>query len=330
MKKILSLFLLMLTVGCQTNVLDKKTITTKDIYKGAEGLEIDFLENAPPDRVYAPNNKDDRAIIMIGLKLENKGAYDINNGYLAVSMEKDYMESDISSFQSTSKKIKFDGEDHIKYDLNGKSVESPKGEEDILTFSAYIRQLEELSQSHKSAIAITSCYQYKTMATETVCIDPDIYNMKKRTKSCEIKDISLNDQGAPVAVTKIETKMLPQEDFVEPQFIIYVENKGDGLVLDKDSIREACSSAALDHSKLNIVEVSAYLTKKGSRIKLDCDPDNDIDTARKTLKDKKAVIRCKHKEGIEEKATYLTPLIIEIDYGYTSTKSKIVEIEKIV
>lgn len=321
---ILFLSLVIFMSGCKNKGDDIATILTKDIFKGSDGLVMSFLDNAPASEVY------EKSYATVGLRLQNKGTYDIEEGYLAISLEKDYMESVTSSLKATARNIDFSDYDHITFNLMGKSVEAPNGDEDVLTFIMKIWELEQLSQTHTSTIAITSCYKYKTVATETVCIDSDIYGMKQRVKGCTVKEISLGDQGAPVAVTKIQPKMLPEEDGVEPQFIITIENKGGGLVVDKDSVEDACYSEALDYTKLNNVEVSAYLMERGGRTRLDCNIDEDEEIGKVMLKEKRATVRCKLPQGIEEEGTYSTPLTIEIDYGYSSTISQDIKIRKVV
>jgi len=324
-KTILLAVTLILIVGCG----EKKTttdpiITPDEIYSGSEGLVLSFLDKAPPIEVF------EESYATVGLKLKNNGAYDITEGYLAIALETDYMDSIRGSLDSRSGNTDFSDYEHITFDLRGKSMESSGGDEDVLTFTIITKELEELSQTHTSTIAITSCYQYRTTLSQTVCIDSDTHNLKERTKSCEIEPIPLTDQGAPVAVTKVETKMVPKEGEVEPQFKLRIENKAGGLTILKESIVDACYSRALNYDKINKIEVNAYLAEKGDRVKLDCNVDEDKKTAYPVLKSNIAQVTCKYEEGIsEEEGTYPGILIVEIDYGYTDTISKNIEIKKV-
>ncbi|MFH2027696.1 MAG: hypothetical protein ABIJ08_01025, partial [Nanoarchaeota archaeon] len=55
-----------------------------------------------------------------------------------------------------------------------------------------------------------------------------------------------------------------------------------------------------------------------------------INPAEKRLDENKATIRCSYADGISTSdGVYLTPLRIQIDYGYTTSISKEVEIKKL-
>ena len=82
---------------------------------------IDFLENAPPTAVY------ENEYFPIGLSMSNEGAADISNGYLAISLDKDYMWVDRASLDTTESKLRFRDENHISFDMDGKSIENPFG-----------------------------------------------------------------------------------------------------------------------------------------------------------------------------------------------------------
>ncbi len=326
MKKIIFIpIILILITACTGNkITSDPIISPEEIYTGSDGLVMNFLTNAPPAEAF------ENSYAGFGLKLENKGAYDIENGYLAISLETDYIDSIRSSLKSTSRYIDFSDYEHITFDLNGKSIESLEGDKDVLTFTLMTKELEELSQTHTTTIAVTSCYEYRTTVSETVCIDSDVNNLKERTKSCTVAPNTLNSQGAPIVVTKIEPKMIPKERGVEPQFKIRIENKAGGLPVQKESIIDACYSRALNYDKINKIEVSAYLAQKDTRIKLDCNVDTNMKTVFPVLKNNVAEITCRYDEGIsEEDGTYQSILIIEADYGYTDTISQNIVINKI-
>ena len=139
-------------------------------------------------------------------------------------------------------------------------------------------------------------------------------------------------QGAPVAVTKVETRMLPQEDDkkVKPHFIIHVKNAGNGEVIDPSKIEVACKSEALDYKDFNTIIVSASLSGTPLRCSEDIGAVPGPVTVR--LRDKEDLIRCTYDKdnGIDAGLdAYIAPLKVELDYGYTFTISKNIIIEKI-
>jgi hypothetical protein len=203
------------------------------------------------------------------------------------------------------------------------------GDEDIITVNVLTKNIDEQSETHTSTILATACYPYKTLFGSSVCVDTDIYGMGRGEKVCTVTDLSFSGgQGAPVTVTKIETRMLPDvnEDRVKPHFIIYVENKGNGEVISEDKVEEACTSQALEHTDFNTIKISAYLS--GNPLK--CNVGDTETSAIVRLRDKEDMVRCTLEEGIDRNLdTYTAPLSIELDYGYTFTISKDVIIEKI-
>ena len=333
-KIILMMVVLLFVYGCKGGE-DKytPTITSKDIYTGKEGLSMEFFENAPPGEIF------ENSVLPIGLRLYNKGAYDINSGYLSISLEKEYMNLEEDSLKSINELVDFRDSEHIQFDLKGKTIEYPKGETEVITFIGNTKDLsltDPQSEFHKSLISITSCYKYQTKAVETVCIDTDVYGFKKREKPCEAGTITLNSQGAPVAVTKIESEMLPDKDkpdVIKPRFIITVRNIGNGEVVKQEKVEAACSSDPISYKEWNSVNIQVYISDISEENKLDCDivKEGIHDSGTMILKKKEDSIRCTYEKGYsEDKGTFASPLYVILDYGYTDTISQDVKIKKVV
>ncbi|MBS3098213.1 hypothetical protein J4209_05455 [Candidatus Woesearchaeota archaeon] len=317
-KLILMVISLLFLIGCKGGT--QGPITTVDIYKGVDGLKMNFLKNAPSDEVF------ENSVMPVYIELRNEGAYNIVMGYLTVSLEEDYME--ITNWPIKKPITGIVSDNQLVFDLKGKSKVSIEGEQGIVSLTANTKAIDELSEKHTSTILASACYEYETKLSQTVCIDTDVYNLRETEKACEVKDISLTSQGAPVAITKIETEMLPHQDVakIRPHFVIYVRNKGNGEVIDRGYVAEACSSAKISKDKYNVVAITAFLSNK----QLDCDVTESDMIGYLKLKDKEDTIRCVLEEGIEEReGTYSTPLNIELDYGYTVSIAKDIEIKKI-
>ena len=139
-------------------------------------------------------------------------------------------------------------------------------------------------------------------------------------------------QGAPVAITKVEVEMLPDGSNLEkvrPYFLVHIGNKGNGLVVSKDKINEACTGQSLQHTDLNNVTIKAMLSDSI----LDCSVEgSNEESAKLRLRDKEDVVRCMIRdEDLIDSNTdaYSSPLQIVLDYGYTFTISKNIIIEKV-
>ena len=341
LKNIIAILMISLLIyGCEGGFLGKKegyepTITSEEIYKGKEGLDMEFFEDAPPKEILEESS------LPIGIRLYNKGAYNIENGYLSIGLEKDYMGIDKqqeASWKSLTEDVKFFEKDdeHITFDLKGKSIAYPLGDQEFIRFAAKTKEIgktDPQSEYHDSLISITSCYKYQTIAAETVCIDTDIYNFKQRKKTCDAKKaITLSSQGAPVAVTKIESEMILDEGKIKPRFIITVKNLGNGEVIKHDKVEDACYSKPINYAEWNNIRIKAHLSKVEDEDKLDCDliKEGKTDDGTLNLRKKEDTIRCSYEKGFDEiRGTFSTPIYIVLDYGYTNTISKNVKIKKI-
>ena len=324
MKNLTILFITALLIaGCQSQ--QSNIITYVDIYKGIDGLDMDFLPNSPPKEIYSDED------FFAGIQLENKGAFDIGNiarnegekgyeAYLSLVIEDDYMEVAEEGFK-----------DIIPFSLEGKSTFNPKGTKNTTTIKLKAKDVDTQSESHTSLITVSACYKYKTTLGTEACIDADVYNLNQKAKACNVQDQTFSGQGAPVVITKIESRMLPHEDEskVRPSFMIYIKNKGNGQVIKRDMIENVCTSITLDHEAFNTIYANAKLSNQ----LLDCSPkeiqESGTNEGYIRLKDKEDFIRCTLTEGIKKnKGTYSTPLTIELDYGYTLSATKEVKILK--
>jgi hypothetical protein len=222
--------------------------------------------------------------------------------------------------------------------LKGKSIGSPEGTSKYITFKARTKPLDPLSAQHTSSVLLTSCYSYMTELSPDFCLDPDTSATSRTTKACAMKDASFSNQGAPVAITKVETKMLPENDYAIPQLIIYTQNVGKGKVINRDKLKQACSAASLGYSDWDVVTLTElrlgdkYVYQYGadgpSRSNtMSCKP-NPF-----RIRAGDSFIRCTA-EGNAEKMrrtdpAYVAHAFIRLEYGYQQSVSKKVIVEKI-
>lgn len=322
--------------GCQGLLKPKKQLPQVNIYQGIQGLDMSFVKNAPPDEIIAPI-EGEKMPFQAGIRLENKGAYDIKEGYLLLAVEKGYI--DITGWRMAGEEkfqqIGASGE-KVVFSLKGRSEDNPIGEADVAIADMQALPLEKQSVTHTSSVSFTSCYEYQTTASAPVCIDTDVYNLKPVEKSCTPKEVALSGgQGAPISADKIEVSILPeaagtkgndQKEFVSPQFVIHISNKGDGIVFTSGKSSEACSASPLKPEDINTVflediSFSGY-SLKGGLIK--CTP-NPL-----KLRGKDDKIVCRTEKGVvsTESGTYETLIQIVLKYGYSQTISKEVKVSR--
>lgn len=328
--------ILIVITGC-IDLTKKGTTTVSSLYKGTSGLKLSFVKNAPPSRIFENTN------FNVIVQIENKGAYDVRD----ISEGMDYERAQMGEIVITPESgyVDFEkidesegilpGDNGAFFEIRGKSLSNPVGDEIVVYSNLKARELSSLSAVHSSSVFATVCYPYQTKLSTSVCIDPDIYNLKPKKKACEVKNLAFSGQGAPVAITKIEVQMIPEGDKVKPMFLVHIENKGDGEVVKRDNYHAACGATIGTSEETELYKYFNVINVKESKLStqaLDCEQG---DTEEIVLRGKKGTIKCVFseegalKDGIsKEDDAYIAPLTIILDYGYTSTISKQFNIEK--
>jgi len=291
---------------------------------GTQGLSIDFLKGTPPQRVF------EGSVFPVMISVKNTGAYSIegNEAVISLGVEKDYTErvnilggGNVAPIQGL--------ETAASFGIDGKRQINPKGEEEVIVYNVVAGNIDPQSEAHPSTVLATLCYPYETILASTVCIDTDVNDLRPTSKVCRLKDLTFSSgQGAPVAVTKVEMRMLPTQvsegsnpSKIKPQFLIFIENKGRGTVIRQEAVKDFCTKSDTSHKNLNIVYVNAYISGEELQCQLDVKPSED-ELGHIKLKDKKDIIRCWLDEGIDaSQDSYFSPLKIDLNYGYTQSIS---------
>lgn len=323
--KLILTILMIFLFGCGQSTPSSKEI---DIRTGSNALSIEYLKNTPPQKVF------EESTFPVIIKIKNNGAYSLRNeekAIVSLGVEKDYTKkvqlTASGRAQTVDSLVNVAG-----LNLEGKSRINPIGEEQVVSYSIVAGRIDPQSETHPSTVVATLCYPYKTILDSAACIDTDVANIRPGKKVCNMQDLVFNNgQGAPVAVTKVEVNMLPSQiseqniqPKIIPQFLIFVENKGQGTVIKKESVKDFCTKSDTSHDNLNIVYVnvclSTYCTDTGEIIcQLEKKPNSD-ERGHIKLKDKKDIIRCTKKDGLDSaQDAYLAPLRIELNYGYTNS-----------
>ncbi|MBI2652174.1 hypothetical protein HYX00_01805 [Candidatus Woesearchaeota archaeon] len=319
--------LLILVSGCKGKKDVKKSL--EEIRTGSEGITMSFLPNAPPDKIYAEQT--DKNEFDVVLELRNKGAYpqpgqgNVGRVYLSG------YDSKIINFETQGSDDKLSADIYSKA-LEGKSTINPNGGLDLVTFKGKVSYSNLNVEKYEPILLATACYVYETIAGPPVCIDPNPYTTVKEKKVCEVQDISLSNQGAPIAVTAIN-----EEAFAtKTQFKITIKNVGGGDVLKRDNLKDKCDPFGEQKNKVtreDIDKVWIDEVKVGSR-QIKCSPFVD-----KREKDITGYIRLINGEGFiicefpkeeykDSKTAFITPLTIKLIYAYRNTAEKKIQIKK--
>jgi hypothetical protein len=310
MKKIILVIIaLFILSGCDLLNGPSARISEEQIHLGTEGLVINFIDNMPPDAVYDKEN------FPIGIKIENRGAYDVMDGNLILNLEKDVLEPK----NGIKKQIK----------IKGKSISNPYGNTDTFNFLVQAKDLSKETETITTKVIVTSCYKYQTVFSDTFCVDTDYYNLKKTTKACNAEDKEYGSgQGGPLAITQIESKMMSEDNILKPVFIIHARNEGVGGIISSSGVSDACSEKGISKEQINRLDDNIKVNFASQGEDLKCKSSTSINLE---LNEEEIIIRCTLEEGINKDVEpYTSVLNIVIGYGYTETLSKEVEIKKMV
>ena len=275
-----------------------------EVHTGSEGLRVEILQNTPPDEIYEDEQ------FKVVAKLINKGAYEINNGIVSLTYEKEFVD-----LLSERKKT---------FSLKGKDVYNMWDDEELAVFDLRTKLLDKMSEMHTSLLLLTNCYDYETIASFQVCIDTNIYGIRPAGgEVCTVKDLTSSGQGGPLVITKVEEDISGGE-YIIPHFKIYVQNRGNGEVIRYGKKEEACSSVGIigdDYNVIDLVEVelSSYKLSRGD---IKCSPDTI------KLKDREVMIRCYLDKNVIKNTdpSFVTSLKIHLRYSYTRTESILLDI----
>ncbi len=209
---------------------------------------------------------------------------------------------------------------------------NPDGGFDSVTFNGEIVADNLKVNRYEPMVLATACYPYTTKAGPNVCIDPNPFDTKQE-KVCSLGSQTLTSQGAPVAVIKIDEEASSKK----LRFKIAIKNAGTGDVISLSSL-DKCSSQTnlLKREDFDLVELSSV--KAGTIELLDnCGPFAKKDTHLIRLFEGEGFVVCtigigdteEDTKGLGSTSAYLTPLSIELKYGYRNTVLKQVSIRKL-
>ncbi len=241
----------------------------------------------------------------------------------------------------------------IQYSLEGKSIFNYGGGSDVISYKAQAKSAGTLSEKHNVQMTATACYEYVTQWNQEICIDTDINKRNVFPGACEATEVTLSGQGAPLAITRIESKMLSTgTGYVKPMFIVYVQNSGNGRIINAEKTQQACTATGLESKDYNMVflkefvlssevlkyDFNGYDPSTGKEINTEdgdtitCSPNPLI-----LKNDGNDYITCVVNSDYAEQdmfaitqAPYSTTIAMLFEYGYTLSQSKEVTIQKII
>ncbi|MBN2141908.1 hypothetical protein JW711_01130 [Candidatus Woesearchaeota archaeon] len=323
----IAIMVLFLLPGCIRTGPQYKDV---NYFTGSDGLTLDFMNDQDLDEIYENSN------FALSLIIENKGAHSISEeeyGILTIGYDPFYISVNQEAKQGGKETLVLGKGSVIMkgFQLEGKSMYYPQGSDYFLHFPYFwTKNVTGQRAKPTTQIFASLCYPYTTVLSEMVCIDYDIYGDNTRSQVCRQQDLSLSDQGAPVAITLVEVENQPiGSNLVRPVFTVHVQNVGRGTVLTPTDtslgIEKACAVEEMDAKDFNMIGIEAVLS---NNIPLECAPN------RIRLTDEEGYARCSvGADNIDKilsyKQNYEAPLTINLSYLYMNTLEKEIEVKRI-
>lgn len=288
--------LILLLIGCS------RTGTNQPIENwrvGAEGVRMFILPNLPPPRIYDDQN------LEVVVDMENRGAFDVGFPGDAVYLS-GFDPNIITDIPTTGIQMP-PMEGKTNFGPGGIGTVSFQGKTRALSF----RNIDK----YTPRLLVTSCYGYKTIASDSVCIDPDPFTSARTEKVCLPTTTSFGgSQGAPVAISNVEVEPSPGRT----RFKITVTNVGGGDVIRPGAVYlNKCSPFhpdGLQYTDTDYVLVEDVSMPDVS-IMQSCKP---LDNGYLRLTNGRGVMYCEL-GNLAGSTAYTSPLSIQVSYGYRQT-----------
>jgi len=322
----ISFFLMLLLAALFLSSCGGYTTQPKEVnyFQGTKGLELSFWENSPPEEIYEESS------FTTSLLIENRGAFDVlqdKYGVLSIGFDPFYIDS--SKIQgSTTLTVSTNSMVLKGIQLPGKSQYYPTGMQTFLSIPNFqIRTIIGQREKPITQLSASLCYPYTTTFSGLVCVDLSTAGENLRRQICYQKDVSLSDQGAPLAISSIEIENQPVgQDVVRPVYTIHIQNKGSGTVLspvdNPAELERVCSFQNLNRQDFNTIQIEAYLSDSKQLI---CNP-NPV-----RLVEGEGFARCQvgEEDLVLGHQNYEAPLTITLNYIYLTSVSREISIKRI-
>lgn len=259
---------------------------------GNKGLEMSFQPGSPAKSVFDGDKID------IALDLWNRGAEPLSGDIYLTGFDPSIFQGIITSpgpFSIIDSKTKYNTQGGYVPVRQTGFVVLPPG-----------------MDSFSTRINAVACYDYQTVASIPVCIDP-APNRNDNTDPCRPGSFGAGTQAAPVAITNVDVESTPNRAI----FRITISNVGSGEVLASDVVPR-CMDNIYTADK-NWVYFEAFA---GNAYALQCEPTNPV-----KLSGNSGTVTCwLDNPGINGDSAFTTTLNMNVIYGYKDVISTNVEI----
>jgi hypothetical protein len=320
MKKLLLFMtiLLLLFTGC-SNSDTKKSGYELDSYNGGNvGVEFNFAENMPPEKI-----RDNGATpFNIRITAENKGEYDVPENEIFVSLT-GFNPSDFNLNDASKPMQALRG-------VSKRNNEVVPGGFSQVIFNNLKYSPSIVSGSIPINLFANICYKYQTRSTALICIKGDTYStIDENNEICSIDgDKKYANSGAPVSIENV--KEYPYgENSIQIQFdIVHKPLSQNSQIFEEGSLDNKCNieGKSITSSEAIYKKDKIKYTVETGLDGLNCEGTNS-NSNMITLSNNKYTVTCI--QDTTGEVEYEKPIFITLDYDYFDRKSKSITIEHV-
>ncbi len=320
---LIACFLLVLIISsCKSLPFTKKEASSdEDQRKGTEGIIAAFVSTFGKEMVVNDDLNNPTPEISFLVELKNNGAFPVG------------MPADgavwLSGYDPTI--IQLDADGYSKFEsgqginaltLEGRSAQNPLGGSGFKEFKGKVDVSKiPIQGKYKANILANLCYSYETIANPIVCIEKSPFEVINEKKACTMKDISLQSQGAPIALTKVEQIHASGKI----QFKMTIRNVGKGITLERNL--NGCAKDEVSKAARHQTDVVSIESVSIGESKLDCQG-NEV-----RLIDGIGYFICSLDKSFIDAGTrsssFATPLVVHLLYVYKDSVENPITITKI-
>jgi len=289
---VLAVFLVSGQEGCPS------TGFGKDAPLKSAGLEVSFVEEAPPSTVSVNQE------FPLYVNLLNKGGDFINKGDAQI-----YLSGIGPNLENVHSK-----------QSNSQSLAKDSLISDRINFAEKARFTFPIESLHTLPLSLTTCYAYGTRTQASICI-----SNTNQTELCKVgtnKITSSSNSIAPIQITELKETVIGNKLTV----LFKIENNLGGAVYlpDTDCDKIVSKNTPLEAFKQNKVRIEVRTTESGFICKLQNEqsPYGPVDATIGTI----AIGTVVCEKALEEKSTRQSPFSVVLRYKYVDSSLKTINI----
>ena len=300
---ILVILLSLFIVGCQTGTKKDKTTSLGIFIGGTDSLDFTFIESQPPAKVL--DNLQEP--FFIGLKLQNKGEYEIPANKIITSLSGINQESFSLSSLNTKLTIPLEG----KTKSGDQIIESSP--EEIQFDQANYKH--DLNANFPTSLRVDVCYEYKTKSISKVCLKKKAVEKVLEDKCSVLSDSVVTEtSSAPIQIKDVKQRSSAAQEI---KLTFKIINQGKGDVYPPSTFIDKCVDVSGEKGKIHV-----EVTSPSAKVNIKCSQLQDSNKGITKLALGEKTISCDIPTADLQETAFEEPVSITLSYFYKGSIEK--------